>query len=413
MRIIRLAAALAAISVNLMTPAAENTNALAQVSAEAWRIHKAAILIDGHNDLPWEMRNKAGLSFDQIDIAGDVPQFQTDIPRLKRGGIGAQFWAAYVPAHAMRSGGAARQCLEQIDFIHRMVARYPETFAFARTAEDIRRIRREGKIASLIGIEGGHCIENSLAVLRSYARLGVRYMTLTHSDSLDWVDAATDKPKSGGLSDFGREVIREMNRTAMLADISHISPASMRAILETSKAPVIASHSGAYAIAPHVRNVPDDILLLIRQNGGVVMVNFFSGFLVPESARRMSGMFEVSRRLRAENPKDEDYNKAMKAWEIANPMPAGTVRDLVDHIGHIVKIAGIDHVGLGSDYDGVSKTPVELPDVSSYPVITQELLTRGYNESDIHKILGGNILRALEAAEKISAEVNARGAKSF
>jgi membrane dipeptidase len=302
----------------------------------------------------------------------------------------------------MRTGGAARQTLEQIDFVHRMVARYPETFAFARTVDEVRRIRKAGKIACLIGIEGGHSIENSIALLRMYHQLGANYMTLTHSDSLSWADAATDKPQSNGLSEFGRDVIREMNRLGMLVDISHVSAATMHAALDVSSAPVIASHSSAYAVANHPRNVPDDVLKRIKTNGGVVMVNFFSGFIVPEAAKRMSGMFEVSRQLREKFPDDKQHEAALKEWRDANPMPAGTVKDLVNHIDHIVKVAGIDHVGLGSDYDGVSKLPIDLPDVSSYPVVTQELLDRHYSEADIHKILGGNILRAMEAAQKMA-----------
>jgi membrane dipeptidase len=387
---------------------ADSTNALAAVTPEAWRIHKAAILIDGHNDLPWEMRTKGGLSFDEIDISKDVPKFQTDIPRLKRGGMGAQFWAAYVPANTMRTGGAARQTLEQIDFIHRMVARYPETFEFARTAKEIRDIRAKGKIACLIGVEGGHSIENSLGVLRTYAQLGVRYLTLTHADSLAWADAATDKPKAKGLSDFGKEVVREMNRLGMLVDISHVSAQTMHAVLDTTQAPIIASHSSAYALAPHARNIPDDVLVRIKQNGGIVMVNFFSGFVVAESARRMADMFEVSRQMREKYPTDAEHTKAMDEWQKANPMPQGTVKDLVNHIDHIVETAGIDHVGLGSDYDGVSKVPIELPDVSTYPVITQELLNRGYKEADIHKILGENILRVMEAAERVAASARSQ-----
>ncbi len=306
----------------------------------------------------------------------------------------------------MRTGGAARQTMEQIDFVHRMVERYPETFGFARTAEEVRRVRKAGKIACLIGIEGGHSIENSMGLLRMYHQLGVRYMTLTHSDSLKWADAATDKPQSNGLSDFGREVVREMNRLGMMVDISHVSPATMHAALDVSQAPVIASHSSAFAVAPHPRNVPDDVLRRLKDNGGVVMVNFFSGFIVPEGAKIMAGMFEVSRQLRNQFPDEKQYDEAVKKWHKANPMPAGTVKDLVDHIDHIVKMAGVDHVGLGSDYDGVSKVPADLPDVSCYPVVTQELLDRGYNEEQIQKILGGNMMRALEEAEKVAARIS-------
>lgn len=375
------------------------TNHLQKVSEEAWRIHRSALVVDGHNDFPWESR-----AHGETDISSYATNFHTDIPRLKLGGLGAQFWAIYVPARLMRTGGAARQTLEQIDFVHRMIARYPDTFELALTSGDVRRIRKAGKIASLMGIEGGHSIENSLGLLRMYHQLGVRYMTLTHSDSLSWADAATDKPQANGLNEFGRQVVSEMNRLGMLVDISHVSPATMHAALDTSKAPVIASHSGVYAVAQHPRNVPDDVLVRLKQNGGVVMINFFSGFVVPESARRMTDMFEVSRQLREKFPNEDDYSKAMAEWHKANPMEPGTVKNLVDHIDHAVKVAGVDHVGLGSDYDGVSKVPVDLPDVSSYPVVTQELLNRGYRESDIKKILGENLLRAMEAAERAAGK---------
>lgn len=377
-----------------------------EVTHEAMRIHRDAIVIDGHNDFPWEMRTKLGMSFETVDMTRFITNFHTDIPRLKQGGVGAQFWAVYVPTLTMKTGGAARQTLEQIDLVHRMVAKYPETFAWAGTADEIVTIRKSGKIACLIGIEGGHSIENSLALLRIYYQLGARYMTLTHSDSLPWADAATDKPLSNGLNDFGRDVINEMNRLGMMVDISHVAPATMRAALDASKAPVIASHSSAYAVAPHPRNIPDDVLLRIKMNNGLVMVNFFSGFVVAESAKIMSRVLEVTRELREQYPDEKEYEKAMREWRRANPMPAGSVKDLVNHIDHIVKIAGIDHVGLGSDYDGVSKTPVELPDVSSYPVITQELLDRKYSEADIKKILGENLLRVMRDSEKVAREMN-------
>ena len=377
-----------------------------EISSEASRIHQSAIVIDGHNDFPWEMRTKLGMSFDTVDMTRAITNFHTDIPRLKLGGVGAQFWAIYVPTLTMKTGGAARQTLEQIDLVHRMVAKYPDTFAWAGTADEILSVRKSGKIACLIGIEGGHCIENSLALIRIYYQLGARYMTLTHSDTLSWADAATDKPRSNGLSEFGRDVIKEMNRLGMLVDISHVSPATMNAALDVSKAPVIASHSSAYAVAPHPRNIPDDVLLRIKQNNGVIMVNFFSGFIVPESAKIMSRVLEVMRDMREKYPGEKEFEKQMKAWQEANPMPAGSVKDLVNHIDHIVEIAGIDHVGLGSDYDGVSKLPIDLPDVSSYPVVTQELLNRKYSESDIKKILGENILRVMRDAENVSKKSN-------
>jgi membrane dipeptidase len=373
-----------------------------QVTERALRLHRGAPVFDGHNDFPWELRQQGASSFDKFDISKSVTNFQTDIPRLRRGGVGAQFFVAYVPSHTMKTGGAVRQTLEQIDLIHRMVQRYPDTFAMASTADDVVRIRKSGKIACLIGIEGGHSIENSLAALRMYYSLGVRYLTLTHADNVGWADAATDAPQCNGLTDFGREVVAEMNRLGMLVDISHVSAATMHAALDVSKAPIIASHSSAYALAPHPRNVPDDVLRRIQKNGGVVMVNFYSGFVVPESAKMMANMFDVSREMRVKFPANEDYEKAMKQWHKEHPMPSGTVQDLVNHIDHIVKIAGIDHVGLGSDYDGVSQVPAQLEDVSCYPFITQELLNRGYLEKDIKKVLGENILRVLREAEKVA-----------
>jgi membrane dipeptidase len=386
-------------------PAAPNP--LSRVTPEAWRIHRSGILIDGHNDFPYEMRELDNLYFDKFDMRQLKTNIHTDIPRLKAGGMGAQFWAVFIPASTMKTGDAAHQTLEQIDFVHRMVAKYPDTFTFARTTADIRKIRKSGKIACLIGIESGHAIENSIALLRMYYDLGTRYMTLTHSDSLDWADSATDKPKANGLSDFGRDVVREMNRLGMLVDISHVSAKTMHDVLDVSVAPIIASHSSAYAIAQHARNVPDDVLLRIKKNNGVVMVNFFSGFVVPSSAKTMATMFDASRELRAKYPDQKEYSAAMDAWRKANPMEKGTAANLVDHIDHIVKIAGIDHVGLGSDYDGVSTVPTDLPDVSSYPVITQELLDRNYSARDIHKIMGGNVLRAMAAAEKVAARLQA------
>jgi membrane dipeptidase len=374
------------------------------VSKEAQRIHRSAIVIDGHNDFPWELRTKGNSSFDAVDISKPQPAHHTDIPRLRKGGIGAQFWVAYVPPETAKTNQAARYTFEQIDLIYEMIERYSETFELARTADEIERIHRKGKIASLIGIEGGHSIENSLRLLKIYHRLGVRYLTLTHADSIDWADAATDAPRVHGLSEFGKEVVREMNRLGMMVDISHVSAATMHAALDVSRAPIIASHSSAYTIAPHARNVPDDVLLRITRNGGIVMVNFFSGFIVPESARMMENMFAVTREIRAKNPDPAVARRAVQEWRKANPIPAGTVKNLVDHIDHIVKVAGIDHVGLGSDYDGVSTLPVDLPDVSSYPVITQELLNRGYKAREIRKILGQNLLRVMRAAEKVARE---------
>jgi membrane dipeptidase len=295
--------------------------------------------------------------------------------------------------------------LEQIDVIHELARRYPDTFEMAYGTDDILRVRKNGKIACLIGIEGGHGIDNSLGVLRNYHRLGVRYMTLTHSESLDWADSCSDAPKANGLTPFGVSVVLEMNRLGMLVDLSHVSPETMKAAIKASKAPVIFSHSSARAVADHPRNVPDDVLKMVKENRGVVMVNFFSGFLTPEGARATQKMFEMSRELRKKYPEDDaKYREVYRAWVKQNDYPPGDVRDIVDHIDHIVKVAGIDHVGIGSDFDGVPKLPRQMDDVSCYPLITQLLVERGYTKEQIHKVLGGNLMRVFAEAEKVSRD---------
>jgi membrane dipeptidase len=286
-----------------------------------------------------------------------------------------------------------------------MIQRYPNDLELALGTADIERIRKSGKIASMLGMEGGHSIDESLAVLRCMYRLGVRYMTLTHSESLSWADSCTDKPRANGLTKFGEEVVLEMNRIGMLVDLSHVSPDTMRAALRVSKSPVIFSHSSARAVADHVRNVPDDVLKMVKDNNGIVMVNFYSGFVVPEGARAMRQLVEVYRELQAKYKDEKELEAAMAQWTKENDYPAGTVHTVVDHIEHIIKVAGIDHVGLGSDYDGVTKLPAQLEDVSCYPYITQELLNRGYAEADIRKILGGNLMRVFKQAEETSAEM--------
>jgi N-acyl-D-amino-acid deacylase len=376
-----------------------------ELTDQARRIHNAGFVFDGHNDLPWELRKVASSSFEKLDVS--KPQegkLHTDIPRLREGNVGAQYWSVYVPAETRKSGKALLTTLEQIDLVHAMMKRYPETFELALTAGDVERIRGEGKIASLIGVEGGHSIEDSLAVLRQLYDRGARYMTLTHSDTLAWADSATDEPQHSGLNAFGKEVVREMNRLGMLVDLSHVSVETMEDALRISKAPVIFSHSSARAIADHPRNVPDHVLRQVAENGGVVMVNFYSGFVHPDSAQKMAGMFEVIRKTRQEYPDEADYEKAMARWRAENPIEPGTVHDVVDHIDHIVRVAGIDHVGLGGDYDGVTLLPKQLEDVAKYPYITQELLNRGYTADEIHKILGANALRVLRGAEQAAQE---------
>ena len=379
---------------------------LVVVSDKAYRIHSAGFVFDGHNDLPWEIRLRAGGSFDKADLAAGVPIFHTDIPRLRAGNVGAQFWVAYVPAETSKENRAFTMTLEQIAIIHAMVKRYPDAFEFARTADDVERIQKSGKVASLIGVEGGHSIENSLDKLRRLHELGVGYMTLTHSDTLAWADSATDEAKHGGLTEFGEEVVREMNRLGMLVDLSHVSPDTMRDALRVSKAPIIFSHSSARAIADHPRNVPDDLLTLTAKNGGVVMINFYSGFIHPESAKRRANMFAVTRELKKKHPDEKDYQAARKRWIADNPIESGDVYDVADHIEHIIKVAGIDHVGLGSDFDGIDKAPKQLEDVSKYPAITQVLLDRGYLASQIHQLMSGNILRVMRRAEEVAKELS-------
>lgn len=380
---------------------ADDSPAPPPVSEEARRIHDSGLLFDGHNDLPWELRAKGDATFTRTDLHQSTKPLQTDIPRLREGGVKAQFWSVYIPSE---HPSPARTVIEQIDIVHRMIEKYPDTFALALTADDVERAVKEGKIASLIGIEGGVAIESNLAMLRAFARLGVRYMTLTHNVTTDWADAATDDAKHDGLTEFGERVVREMNRVGMLVDISHVSPATMADALRVTKAPVIASHSSAFALCPHPRNVPDEILRQLPQNGGVVMVNFYSNFINGESARKLNAARE---QIKKANPNPADYRRAMSAWYDANPLPRATLSQVADHIDHIVKTAGIDHVGIGSDFDGIDSTPVGLEDVSSYPRLTAELLRRGYSETDIHKILGGNVLRAFRRAGEVARELQA------
>lgn len=368
----------------------------------AKKLHSECLVIDGHNDLPWRLRDKGDLLGKPINLRENQADFHTDIPRLRAGGLGAQFWSAWVPSSSAKTGTAVKLTLEQIDVIHRMIKRYPDVFELARTADDIERIHKEGKIASMIGVEGGHSIDNSLGVLRIYKELGVAYMTLTHSDNVDWADSATDTPKLNGLSPFGEQVVAEMNRIGMFVDISHVSPAVMKHAIRISRAPVIASHSSAYTVAQHPRNVPDDVLAMIREQDGVVMVNFFSGFIVPEGAKASQDMFAELRKVQAKAKNEDEMRQFFRQWTKEHPVPSGSIHDLVDHIDHIVKVAGVDHAGIGSDFDGVSQLPVQLEDVSKYPYITQELLNRGYKPDDIKKIMGGNLLRVMRKVEAVA-----------
>ena len=377
--------------------AARADDPLPPVSERARAVHAAGMLFDGHNDLPWRLRQDGDTAFTKLDIAQRLPTGQTDIPRLRAGGVKAQFWSVYIPSE---QPNPARTVLDQIDLVYRMVERYPNDLALATSADEVEAAVKAGKIASLIGIEGGVAIEGDLAMIRDLARLGARYMTLTHNKTLDWADSARDEPKSGGLSPFGERVVREMNRVGMLVDISHVSPETMDDVLRVSKAPIIASHSSARAIADHPRNVPDSVLQQIPANGGVVMVNFYSGFIVPEAIRQDR---ESRVELMKKYPDPAEYQKAQREYNRSHPMARGTVGTVADHIEHIIRVAGIDHVGIGSDFDGVTSVPVGLDDVADYPRLTEELLRRGHSETDIHKILGGNVLRALRRSGEVAA----------
>lgn len=377
------------------------------ISDMAKKIHTSGYVWDGHNDLPWAARERNDVRFEKIDLWNE-PKLHTDIPRLRAGNVGAQFWSVFVPAKTRQAGTAFQTTMEQIDCVYAMVKKYPDVFEIALTASDVERIQKSGKIASLMGVEGGHSIENSLGKLKELFSRGARYMTLTHGDTLDWADAATDKSQSDGLSPFGEEVVREMNRMGMLVDLSHVSPETMSDALNITKAPVIFSHSSALTIADHPRNVPDDILLRVKENGGLVMINFFSGFVVPESARNLKDMFGARRAIDKEFGSDTDAGKnAMLKWKAAHPTIPGDIAIVVEHIHHIAKTAGIDHVGLGGDFDGVDMLPRGLEDVSKYPSITELLLRKGYSKSDIHKIMSGNMMRVLKACEAASGTAQA------
>ena len=372
---------------------------------DARRIHDDLPVVDGHNDLPWEIRVKGRGSVSRMDPRGPLDGFHTDFPRMLEGGVGVQFWSVYVPAWA---DGPLAYTHRQIDLVEQMTALAPETTALAATAATARGIRDGGRIAGLIGAEGGHSIENSIEALALLHSRGVRYMTLTHADSNDWADSATDTARHGGLTDFGRAVVVEMNRLGMLVDISHVSADTMRQAVTASRAPVIASHSSAFALAPHPRNLPDDVIEMVAAGGGVVMVTFVPAFIVAATARVALGMFDERRKLRAKFAPDDEEGYAAAASNRfgSSGIDRGTVSDVADHIEHIARVGGIDHVGIGGDFDGMEATPVGLEDVSCYPKITEELLERGWSEGDIRKVLGENALRVLEHAEAVSGGRN-------
>ncbi len=389
--------------------------------ARVARILKRTPLIDGHNDLPWEIRDRLHGKMAAIDLNSDTSRLpappegaplMTDIPRLRAGMVGGQFWSVWVPVE-MPGFQAVQTTIEQIDLVKRMAARYPAVFEIAYTAEDVRRIHRAGKIASLIGIEGGHQINESLPVLRQMYDLGARYMTLTHSLNVRWADSATDAPKHNGLTAFGREVVHEMNRLGMLVDLSHVSPETMRAALAVTEAPVIFSHSSARALVDHPRDVPDDILQLVAKNDGVVMVNFATGYVSEE--RNKWDADRAAEKARYDNPpfaglyigQPDRAKAALAEWDRQHPRPVTTLAQVADHIDHIRKVAGVDHVGLGSDFDGIPDAPKGLEGVDRYPALLVELMRRGWSDTDIAKVAGENVLRVMAGAERVAARLRA------
>ena len=361
-------------------------------------------LIDGHNDLPWAVRMEGALSWDSLDIARAQPDLMTDIARLREGVLGAQFWSTYSPS-AFEEGGAARVGMEQGDVVHRMVGRYPDVFEMAGTAADIVRIHREGKIASMIGLEGGHMIENSLGLLRAFYRDGVRYMTLTHSRNTDWADSATDESEHNGLTKFGEEVVREMNRLGMLVDLSHVTDSTMWDVLRVAEAPVIYSHSSSRHFVPHPRNVPDDIARAVAENGGVIMVNYVPSFIFLPSYDHRQQRGESLARWRDAGVGQEAIADSLRSWNSAHPMPLPDIGVVADHIEHLRDVAGIDHVGIGGDLDGIDSTPVGLEDVSTYPALVAELLRRGWSDADVKRVIGLNVLRVMREAERVAARL--------
>jgi membrane dipeptidase len=396
------------------------------VSARVQRILAATPLIDGHNDLPWAIRSGFG-NVGNLDLDADTSNLRgkqddgsigkvslmTDIPRLRKGRVGAQFWSVWVPP-SEAGPEAVELTLEQIDIVRNMVAKYPETFEMAYTADDIERIHEAGRIASLIGVEGGHQIDNSLAVLREYYVLGARYMTLTHWKNTDWADSANDKPVHHGLTPFGRAVVHEMNRLGMLVDLSHVSPDTMRDALEATEAPVIFSHSGARALDDNPRDVPDDVLRMVKQNHGIVMVNFYPPF-VSEKVNLWNAD-RAGARARFDtlySGQPDRARAALEKWQREHPRPDATIGMVADHIEHIRKIAGVGCVGIGSDFDGIGTTPVGLEDVSKYPALFEELARRGWSDDELADLAGRNMLRVMRDAEKVAKRLQASEGPAF
>jgi membrane dipeptidase len=414
-----------ALALSIALPAAAKAPPKAAPAADpAERVAKVlekTPLIDGHNDLPWEIRTRFDSDFSKIDLTKDTSKLpihggdtglMTDIPRMRAGHMGGQFWSVWIPA-STKGPAAVQMTIEQIDLVRRMVAAYPSDFEMASTAADVERIHKAGRIAAMVGVEGGHQIDNSLAALRAYYALGARYMTLTHTSDIDWADSATDNPSHHGLTPFGRAVVHEMNRLGMLVDLSHVSAETMKAALATTQSPVIFSHSGARAIVDHPRDVPDDVLELVAKNHGVVMANFYPGYV--DEARAKWEADRAAEITRFNAPpyaglyigQPERAKAALADWDKAHPMPVTTVAMVADHIEHIAKVCGHDCVGLGSDFDGIPDGPQGLGGVDKFPAVLEELARRGWSDEDLAKLAGGNVLRVMRDNEAVAKRLQA------
>ena len=369
-------------------------------------------LVDGHNDLPWEAREQTGYDFDALDIAQRLTTTQTDLPRLAEGGVGAQFWSVFVPS-TLQGDSAVTATLEQVDGVHRMIGTYADRLALARTADEVEAARASGRVASLLGAEGGHSIGCSLGTLRLLHVLGVRYLTLTHNDNTPWADSATDEPVVGGLSEFGREVVREMNRLGMMVDLSHVAATTMRAALETGDAPVIFSHSSALALCDTPRNVPDDVLAELPANGGVCMVTFVPEFVSPATAAWRVEAAEAAAEVGVEARDWEAFGRFAATWQREHPKPDATIEQVAAHLEHVREVAGIDHIGIGGDYDGTDTFPVGLEDVSGYPRLVAALLDRSWSEADVARLVRGNTLRVMRDVEAVARDLQATRAPSL
>lgn len=368
----------------------------------AAEVLRRAPLIDGHNDLLWEMHEAREKGAPEADVAASCPRFQTDLPRLRDGGVGGQFWSVYTPS-GWAPERAVAGALERIDELRSLVRRHPDRLELARTADDVERIAGGGKVASLIGVEGGHMIAGSLAILRVLGELGARYLTLTHNDDTPWADSATGQRAHGGLTPFGKDVVRELNRLGVLVDLSHTSEDTMRQAIDVSEAPVIFSHSSARALCDVTRNVPDDVLRALARTGGVVMVTFVPWFLTPEGAAANAAGWAEVKRIRERHADDETArSEAFAAYFRDHPAPRTSAKDVADHIDHVRRVAGIDHIGVGGDFDGSSSMPDDMLNVSSYPVLFAELAARGYGDDDLGKIAGRNVLRVMRDAERVA-----------